>query len=283
MHSGKIGGDMLRLHVIGSALLAAVAAATAHTTVSAMAGPPPGFTPDTTQPAVHHAPGHTRVLCESREWEWLPSGLVAYNDVFGRHYSSCISVRPSGFKIVRARTGWEWGAFPNVFVGCQYNVCSKAELPQRPISDYTELKMTLYTRFDGVAGNDATDWWFDRHRAGRSRSHPNGAEIMVWLAWRRVPMFGGFEVNLDHQRWYLEHWVAYADHTHWQYVQLRWLGSHRNPSVQLNMLGIMRYIEHLGLLGRNWYPSSLDAGFELVHGGVGDRIIKYSVAIRVKR
>ncbi len=275
---------MMRLRAIGCAVLVAAAATTAwQATASAAASPPPGFVPAVMQQARHQAAGHTAVLCKAREWELLPSGLIAYNDVFGRHYTECISMRPSGFKIVRARTAWLWGAYPNVFIGCEYTVCSKAALPQRPLSDYTELRMTLYTRFDGYAGNDATDWWFDTYKPGPSRNHPNGAEVMVWLAWRDVAMYGGFVVRLDHQRFYLVHWVAHADHTHWQYIQLRWLGVHRHPSVQLNMLGILGYIEHLGLLGRNWYPSSLDAGFEVVHGGVGDRILKYSLDIKVKR
>jgi hypothetical protein len=273
---------MMRLHVIGSALLAAVAVATGHATVTTAAGPPPGFIPGLMQEPGDHAE-HAAVLCRPREWEWLPSGLVAYNDVFGKHYSECISVRTAGFKIIRARTGWMWGAFPNVFIGCQYNVCSKTALPQRPIRDFTDLSMTLYTRYEATAGDDATDWWFDRARPGRSRSHPNGAEIMVWLAWRDVPMRDGHYATIDGQPWYVEHWIAYADHTHWQYIQLRWLGPHQHPSVQLNMLRIIHYVERLGWLRPSWYPSSLDAGFEIVNGGVGNRIVKYSVRIRVKR
>ncbi len=273
---------MLRLHVIGSALLAVVASGAGQATASAAAGPPPGLAERAMQKPVHHAE-HAAVLCGSREWEWLPSGLVAYNDVFAGRYSECISLRRSGFKIVRARTGWEWGAFPDVFIGCEYNVCSRSPLPQRPIGDFTDLTMTLYTRFDAIVGDDATDWWFDRARPGRSLSHPNGAEIMVWLAWRAVPMRHGYVVRLDGWSWYVEHWRPRADHTSWQYIQLRWLGSHPHPSIRLNMLPILRYLEQRRWLRPSWYPSSLDAGFEVVHGGVGDRIIKYAVSIRIGR
>jgi hypothetical protein len=272
---------MVRLHVIGSALVAAVVAVTGHAPASAAAHPPPGFVPDLMQAPVHHAV-HKAVLCGSREWEWLPSGLVAYNDVFAGSYSECISVRQSGFKIVRARTGWEWGAFPDVFLGCEYNVCSRSPLPQRPIGDFTELTMTLYTRFDAVAGNDTTDWWFDRYRPGRSRSHPNGAELMIWLAWRQLPLREGYVVRLDRQFWYVEHWRAYWEHTYWEYIQFRWLGTHLHPSLRLNMLPILHYIERRHWLRPSWYPSSLDAGFEVIHGGVGNRILKYAVSFRVR-
>jgi hypothetical protein len=274
---------MKRMRVIGCASLAAVVIATGSASASAAAGPPAGFAPAVMQEPGHHAAGHTAVLCQAREWEWLPSGMVAYNDVFGRHYSECISVRPAGFKIIRARTGWSWGAYPDVFVGCEYNVCSKTALPQRPIRDFTDLRMTLYTRFNAVAGDDATDWWFDRTRPGRSLSHPNGAELMVWLAWREVPERYGHVVRLESQSWYVEHWLAYADHTHWQYIQFRRLGYHTNPSIQLNMLPIIRYLERLGWLKPGWYPSALDAGFEIIHGGVDSRILKYSVSIRAKQ
>jgi hypothetical protein len=274
---------MMRLRLIGCSLLAAVATLAGYATANAAASPPPGFSPDVMQAAGHHAADNTAVLCKTREWEWLPSGLVAYNDVFASHYSECISVRPSGFKIIRARTAWEWGAFPDVFVGCEYNVCSQTPLPQRPIGDYTDLTMTLYTRFDAVAGDDATDWWFDRTRPGRSLNHPDGAEIMVWLAWRRLPMRGGYVVRLDGHSWYVEHWLAHADHTHWQYIQLRWLGTHRHPSLRLNMLPVLRYFERRGWLRARWYASSLDAGFEVIHGGVGDRILKYVVTFRTGR
>jgi hypothetical protein len=278
----------MRLKMIGTASLAAiatvaaVAVATGHATASAAPGPPPpGYFPNPAQHAGHRTRG-ALVMCGSREWEWLPSGLVAYNDVFAGYYSECISVRRSGFKIVRARTSWEWGAFPDVFIGCEYNVCSRASLPQRPIGDFTDLMMTLDTRFDSVAGNDSTDWWFDRTRPGRSLNHPNGAEVMIWLAWRQIPMRSGYVARLGRQFWYVEHWRAYADHTYWEYIQLRWLGRHRHPSIRVNMVGILHYIERRGWLRPSWYPSSLDAGFEVVHGGVGDRIIKYSVTIRVK-
>ncbi len=274
---------MRRVRVIGCAVLAAAAVATGQATASAAVGPPPGFVPGAMQRAQYEAAGHTAVLCEPREWELLPSGLVAYNDVFGPHYSECISVRPSGFKIIRARTGSMWGAYPDVFIGCEYTVCSRADLPQRPIRDFTELNMTLYTRFEATAGNDATDWWFNRARPGRSRGHPNGAELMVWLAWRDVAMRDGYYARLDGQSWYVEHWIAHADHTQWQYIQLRWLSPHRHPSVQLNMLSIIHYVEQRGWLRPSWYPSSLDAGFEVINGGVGDRVVKYSVSIRTKR
>jgi hypothetical protein len=275
---------MMRLRVIGSVVLAAAAAtATWQASASAAAGPPPGFVPGVMQQPRHEAAGHTAVLCKPREWELLPSGMVLYNDVFGPHYSECISVRPSGFKILRARTGWSWGAYPDVFIGCEYTVCSRTVLPQRPIRDYTELSMTLYTRYVATAGDDGTDWWFDRSRPGRSPGHPNGAEIMVWLAWRGVATRAGYYTHIDGQSWYIEHWLAYADHTHWQYVQLRWISPHRHPSARLNMLRIIRYVERHGWVRPNWYPSSLDAGFELVHGGAGSRILKYSVIIKTKR
>jgi hypothetical protein len=274
---------MRRQRVIGCALLAAVAIATGPAAANAVSGPPPGFVFWPPQEAGHHASDVTRVLCRTREWEWLPSGLVVYNDVFGSHYSECISTRPSGFKIIRARTGWLWGAYPDVFVGCEYNVCSRTPLPERPIRDFTELTMTLYTRFDATAGNDATDWWFDRTRPGRSLGHPNGAEIMVWLAWREVPARFGYVVRLGGQPFYVEHWLAYADNTHWEYIQFRWIGAHRHPSARLNMLALIHYSERLGWLRSSWYPSSLDAGFEIIHGGVGSRIINYSVSIRTRR
>jgi hypothetical protein len=272
----------MRLLKITCALtLAGLTAIAGQATASASIYPPPGFPPLTFQRAGHHAPDNTPVLCSKREWEWLRSGLVAYNDVFERGYSQCIQVRPSGFRVSRARTGWTWGAFPNVFLGCEYGVCSRTPLPQEPVRDIASMSMTLYTRFRGIAGNDATDWWFDRGRPGRSLSHPDGAEIMVWLAWRDVPMRGGFVVRLDGQRFYVEHWLTSGHGASWQYIQLRWLGWHKHPSARLNMLTVLRYIEHVGWLRPSWYPSSLDAGFEIVHGGVGDRILRYAVSIRI--
>jgi hypothetical protein len=273
----------VRLRMLRYVLIAVVAGAIGAAGAAGQAdaaGPPPGFTPVSVQAAGHHAADNTPVLCRQREWEFLRSGLVAYNDVYGPHYSECLRVRPSGFRITRARTGSTWGAFPDVFLGCEYGVCSRTALPQQPVRDISALSMTLYTRFHSLVGNDSTDWWFDRGRPGRSLNHPNGAEVMVWLAWRGVGMGSGYYLRLAGQTWYVEHWLAAYRHLHWQYIQLRWISPHSQPSVRLNMLPVLRYLERVGWLRPSWYPSSLDAGFEIVHGGIGDRILKYQVRIR---
>jgi hypothetical protein len=242
-----------------------------------------------TGPPAIEAPKGATELCESREWERVSGGQeILYDDVFdARRTRLCISDRDHGpgFVISSSRTphiGWQ--AYPNLFTGCWYTVCSAGPLPAE-VSRIRSASLILYTRYPTGSGSDATDFWFDKTRPGDQRRHPDGLELMLWGAWRDVPTGGvvAFPV-LDHMHWLVESWRTGQAGVRWRYVQMRRLGHHRWPSVSsLNLLPILHWCEARGWLRPWWWATSLHAGFEVVHGSAGDRILRYSLPVVLTR
>ncbi len=244
-------------------------------------------------PATSSSRLHPRTrICQVDAWKWTGRGqYILYNDVLELSDHECVSNvgDQANFRIESSTTPqFAWNAYPNLFAGCQYGNCSRSSPVPLQIDHLTHLSMTLYTRFWHGIGDDATDFWFTKKNPYRSRYHPNGAELMIWLAWRDVPKHGCKPMpHIDHWQWCIETWRASLPNdpkVQWNYIQFRWRGRHRHPSVtQLNILPFIHYAEQLGLMNHTWWASSLDAGFEVITGGVGDGILKYSLDIHLSK
>ncbi|HUD77944.1 MAG TPA: hypothetical protein VMR00_08860 [Streptosporangiaceae bacterium] len=274
-----------RVIAVLTGLAACAASVTAARPADATGGPA-GFlaqAPPVMQPLGHRASDGTRLLCGRKEWEWLPSGLVAYNDVLTRTDSECMDITgPDSFRVIKSTTPrYLWNAYPDLFLGCQYDVCSHdTALPVR-VSRIRSLRMTLWTRYPASAlGNDATDWWFTRSDPGRSRRQPDGAELMLWLTERGVPASGAHRHEIGGRRYLVLTWVVHRNGTSWNYIQIRLTGHRHNPSVtRFNMLAIIRWCEARHLIRPYWWASSFDAGYELIKHGRGISTERYALTL----
>jgi hypothetical protein len=269
---------------VGAAVLALSLAGITVASSSASASSSPA-----TSASRHHI--RTR-LCQVDGWKWAGSGqFILYNDVLEQTDHECVSNvgDKANFRIAKSTTPQDaWNAYPNLFAGCEYGNCSKTSPVPVQLDHLTHLSMTLYSRFWHGIGDDATDFWFTKKYPFRSKVHPNGAELMIWLAWRGVPKRNCEPMpHIDGWHWCVEDWRTFLPNdpsVSWNYIQIRWRGRHRHPSVtQLNILPLIHYAEHLGLIKHWWWASSFDAGFELIHGGVGDGILKYSLEIHQRK
>jgi hypothetical protein len=283
-HFAALAGVLAAAVVSGGVLMALPASAGVGP-----AGPPGAGNGIVQQPPAVQAPAGATKLCGNREWERVSGGQeILYDDVFDASRTRlCISDRDhgSGFVISSSRTPrFAWQAYPNLFTGCWYTVCSAGPLPAE-VSRIRSASLTLYTRYPAGSGSDATDFWFNKTRPGDQRRHPNGLELMLWGAWRGVPTGGvvAYPV-IDHLRWMVESWRAGQGGVHWRYVQMRRLGYHRWPSVSdLDLLPILHFCEARGWLMPWWWAASMHAGFEVVRGGRGDRILRYSLPVVLTR
>src|SRR5580692_4673388 len=237
-------------------------------------------------PAVE-APKNATELCENREWERVSGGRgILYDDVFGARLTRiCISDRDHGsdFVISSSRTPHlSWQAYPNLFTGCWYTVCSAGPLPAE-VSRIWAATLSLYTRYPAGIGSDATDFWFDKANPGDQPRHPNGLELMLWGAWHQVRTGGDIRFPvIDRRHWLVESWMDHQDGVSWRYVQMRLLGHRRQPSVRgLNLLPILHWCEARGWLMPWWWAGSLHAGFEVARGSAGDRVLRYSLPVVV--
>ncbi len=204
---------------------------------------------------------------------------VIRNDSYG-HRRECIRSRRAGpnFTIVRSDAKVRHAepvAFPNVFVGCSWGICSAHSGLPRRVSQLQSLVRSWAIR--GRAGGvwaASYDIWFDRvrHTGGQAR----GAEIMIWLSSRGFGARGGQVVTVRRVRYHLAHWVTSHHGKRWTYVQFNRV----RPTSRVRDLSVRRFIrvaERRGLIKRHWWLTSVEAGFEIWRGGVGLKTTTFSV------
>lgn len=206
---------------------------------------------------------------------------VVRNDNYGR-LGECLSNhdRSTNFSIVRSdahRRRAEPVAYPNIFVGCSWGVCSsRSGLPLR-VGRIRRLVTTWHTTMRAKGTWSAGyDIWFDR-KASRS-GQSGGAELMIWLNARHFGV-GSWPVVTVHQvKYYLEHWVTHGHGKHWNYIQFRRV----HPTSKVTRLNVKLFIaaaERDRLINRKWWLVSVMAGFEIWRGGVGLRTTQYRVKV----
>jgi hypothetical protein len=158
-------------------------------------------------------------------------------------------------------------AYPDVFTGCAWSICTPdSKLPARA-RDLRKPKATWHTTGHAKGRwNASFDLWFAKHNITTGQA--NGAELMIWLNTRRLPLDSTRIVHVDGVRWYLAHWRPSHSGGTWNYIQFRRV--HRKRSVKNLRLGpFIHYSERLGLIKRRWWLLNIEAGFEIQRGGKG--------------
>ena len=206
---------------------------------------------------------------------------VVRNDNYGR-LDECLSNhdRTTNFSIVKSgaqKRRRDPVAYPNIFVGCSWGVCTPgSRLPLRA-GKIRHLTTTWHTTMKaGGTWSAGYDIWFDRKpsRSGQS----GGAELMIWLNARDFPVGSWPVVKVHHVKYYLEHWVTRGHGRHWNYIQFRRV----HPTSKVTRLKVKPFIaaaERDRLINRKWWLVSVEAGFEIWRGGVGLGTTRYTVKV----
>jgi hypothetical protein len=258
-----MAGTMIRAIPVG--LLAIVAAAVIAPQVNASA---------TTVVSKPKAPT-TTVLCKHDQHIIAKSSagvrVIVRNDNYGRQ-AECLRNHNDGsnFTVTKsAATGqYEPVAYPNVFIGCLWGLCTpKSGLPRRV--DRVRSLVTSWSTVQRPAGHWSAgyDIWFNHTRTTTGQN--NGAELMIWLNSRGIAASHWPLVTVDHVRWRLAHWVAGGrSGQSWNYIQFRRV----RPATAVRHLNVRPFIwaaEHAGLINQHWWLTSVEAGFEIWKGGIG--------------
>lgn len=210
------------------------------------------------------------------------AGLVVRNDSYGGR-GECLwnTNRWANFAVTsspsRLHSGTEPAAFPNIFYGCSWGVCSRGTGLPRRLSRLHRPVTSWYTRGRPAGRWDvAYDIWFarQRHTSGQDR----GAEIMLWLRSKGLGRPGGHGMLIERHRWQLEHWITTNPSTgaRWPLIIFRMT----RPSgfvSHLHLMPFFRRAEALGLLNRSWWLTAVEAGFEVWRGGAGLRTTSFWV------
>jgi hypothetical protein len=227
---------------------------------------------------------HTSLLCKSYQHIKVTRDGIQYvvrNDNYG-HVRECLRNRGGSPNFAVVASGarvahYEPVAFPDIFVGCSWGVCSRhSGLPLR-VDRIRSLVTTWHTTMKSTGTWSAGyDIWFDRKP--RKTGQSGGAELMIWLNARGFNASGWPVVTVDGARWYLEHWIASGQGKHWNYIQF-----HRvTGTTQVTNLRVAPFIavaERVGLIKRHWWLTSVIAGFEIWRGGVGLGTTQFMVRV----
>jgi len=210
------------------------------------------------------------------------AGVVVRNDNYGGLHECLANVnRWANFAVTSSaarRTGSEPAAFPNIFYGCSWGVCSPHTRLPRRLNRLRHPVTSWYTAGHPPGRWDAAyDIWFARrrHTSGQDR----GAEIMLWL---RTGGLGrptaAHSLLIDRRRWQLEHWITTNPNTgdRWPLIIFRMVHPRRYVK-HLALMPFFRRVEALGLLHRSWWLTAVEAGFEVWRGGTGLRTTSFWV------
>ncbi|HET9893928.1 MAG TPA: hypothetical protein VFQ44_03245 [Streptosporangiaceae bacterium] len=212
------------------------------------------------------------------------AGLVVRNDNYGgRRECLANKNRWANFAVASSaarRKGPEPAAFPNIFYGCSWGVCSPGTKLPRRVSRLREPVTSWYTAGRPAGRWDAAyDIWFARKRHTSGQDH--GAEIMLWLRSKGLGRPGGHGLLIERQRWQLEHWVTTNPATgeHWPLIIFRLIHP-RGYVRHLSLMPFFRRVETLGLLDRSWWLTAVEAGFEVWRGGAGLRTTSFWIHLK---
>lgn len=207
------------------------------------------------------------------------ASLVVRNDNYGGSHECLANVnRWANFTVATSaarRSGSEPAAFPNIFYGCSWGICSRGTGLPRRLSRLHRPQTSWYTRGRPPGRWDvAYDIWFarQRHTSGQDR----GAEIMLWLRSKGLGRPSGHGLMIERHRWQLEHWTTTnrASGAHWPLIIFRMISPHGFVS-HLHLMPFFRRAEDLGLLNRSWWLTAVEAGFEVWRGGAGLRTTSF--------
>lgn len=218
------------------------------------------------------------VICEKYGSASIQGGrYIVINNVWGADTTQCIDVNQNGgFTITQSAhnkpTNGAPAAYPAIYAGCHYGNCTSGSgLPMQASSpDFGRLRSSVNYTFASGTYNAAYDLWFDP--TPRTDGQNTGAELMIWLNRQGGIQPIGSRVgtaNLAGTTW--EVWFG---NTGWNVISY----VRTSPATSIDFAIDTFYSDAVsrGYAQRNWYLTSVQAGFEPWVGGAGLAVNSFS-------
>jgi Glycosyl hydrolase family 12 len=176
-------------------------------------------------------------------------------------------------------TGPESDAFPNIFTGCSWGICSPhSQLPARVSRLHNPV-----TTFD--TNEKAPGWWAAAYDIWFNprliRTGQADTEMMIWLNAKGLynPAGKGWPiVRIDGALWYVLTWITGNGRQTWRYVQFRKY-TPRWSENNMPLAPFFKYMENSGWIRPSWYLLNIEAGFEIWNGGRGLTVQSFSARV----
>jgi Glycosyl hydrolase family 12 len=212
---------------------------------------------------------------------------IVQDDEWGSTATECAATSGgAGFTVVRSALANaadnDPGAYPSIFAGCNWGDCTKGGLAAHPrrlsgIGRGSVVTTLLTGDPRGGAYDVAYDIW--TNRTPRTRGTPDGTEVMVWLNHHGGVQPAGDRVARGSLLGGRRYDVWYSP------------DAGDGPSVTYEMTNVQTGVDGLDLsplfadserrryLNRSWYLITVEAGFEIWHGGKGLAVKRFSVTL----
>ena len=199
---------------------------------------------------------------------------IVQNNQWGPDAPQCVTAFSNGFTVDKA-TGQSDSmpvAYPSIFYGCHYGCTADSGLP-RQTTALGDLRTSWAVKTpDSGDWNAAYDIWFDP--TARTDGTVTGTEMMIWLDKRGKPQPLGSKVDtvtLAGTSW--DVWVGENGAKVVSYVR-------SEPADSVQNMPLKPFIDDAsarGALDKDWYLTSIQAGFEPWSGGAGLATTSFSV------
>ena len=212
-------------------------------------------------------------LCNSQRLAVDGGVYTVQNNEWGSGAVECLAAGgPGGFTVTRSAiansTSGAPGGYPSIYRGCHWGACTpRSGLPvpvSRLLSPGTVTTTWATAQPRTGAYDVAYDIWFNR--APSTSGQPDGAELMIWLNHNGpVQPFGSqVSTGVIGGRSY-DVWFGKQAWNTITYSMVTGATSVRDLDIGQFAADALRR----GYIGKSWYLTDVEAGFELWQGGAG--------------
>ncbi len=226
-----------------------------------------------------HPASAQATLCGRQQAIPVSDGLYnVQSNEFNSSARECIRVEGATFSVTESEiTSGSPGAYPLIYKGCHWGKCTTNSGLPIQVSTLSDLRSD-WTMRRPASGRDAAwvatyDIWFNT--TPRTRSRPDGAELMIWLSHTAGLQPQGqrlaFGVRLSGGVY--DVWARHKDGGNYiAYVRLSPVDSVRD----FDLRAFTRDAISRGYIRQDWFLISVEAGFELWQGGAGLETVNFS-------
>jgi hypothetical protein len=210
-------------------------------------------------------------------------GYVVDSNDYGTAGDECVATDGNADFTVASSdidNGGSPGAYPSIYAGCHWGLCSWSGLTSAPIPVTSLTPGTLFSNWSttqpGQGLYDVSyDIWFNQTPA-TAELRPDCTELMVWLNHTgSVQPFGSLVAN-DVQIGGIDYDVWNGQQTDWNTVSYEMDTGHDSVH-DLDIGALAQDAVSRGFLSSSCYLLDVEAGFELWQGGAGLATNSFSV------
>jgi hypothetical protein len=224
-------------------------------------------------------PAQAVVTCEKYATVAIQGGRYnVQNNVWGADTTQCVDTTTSGFRITQADhnkpTNGAPAAYPSVYFGCHYGNCTSGSgLPlQASSGTFAGMRSSVNMSYPSSGTwNASYDLWFDP--TPRTDGQNTGAEIMIWL--NRQGSIQPIGSRVGSANLAGATWDVWYGNIGWNVVS--YVRTSATSSLDFAVNDFYGDAVNRGHAQRNWYLTSVQAGFEPWIGGAGLAVNSFSV------